>query len=72
MTTMITATRFFRFGFAPFLPEGGLSHPWHRAWVEHRRLNRLDCFALNDIGLSLSDRASVTVEIIFHRMQSGS
>lgn len=57
--------------FSPLLPRGSLRHPWHRAWVEHRRLNRLDRFALNDLGLSLADRASVTVEIIFERMRRG-
>lgn len=57
--------------FAPFPSGCRHMYPWHRAWVEHRRLNRLDRFALNDLGMSLADRATVTVEMIFLRMQSG-
>ena len=58
-------------GFAPFSGGRRCSYPWHRAWVEYRRFNRLDGVALNDIGLSFADRASVTVEVIFSRIQSG-
>ncbi|MEM8880287.1 MAG: hypothetical protein AAGC82_06775 [Pseudomonadota bacterium] len=57
--------------FAPFWQIATPRWPWHRAWVEHRRLNRLDRTALRDLGLSLADRASVRVAVIFQRMQSG-
>ena len=58
-------------GFSPLMPMRAHSYPWHRAWVEHRRLNRLEASALSDIGMSLADRASVTLEIIITRMQRG-
>ena len=57
--------------FAPYLPESVSGLPWHRAWVEHRRINRLEPPLLRDVGMGLADRASVTVEIIFRRMQTG-
>ena len=58
-------------GFAPYRPDPVHGLPWHRAWVEHRRFNRLEGHHLTDVGLSLADRATVTVEIIFQRMQRG-
>jgi len=70
---MIRSTNLTAFlpGFAPYPGPDITAWPWHRAWVEHRKLNRLDHSALADIGMSFSDRAAVTVEIIFRRMQSG-
>ena len=70
---MTTSIRFAaaRHRFAPYLPERQSGLPWHRAWVEHRRINRLEPPMLRDVGMSLADRASVTVEIIFQRMLTG-
>ncbi|MBF9030239.1 hypothetical protein HKCCE3408_07515 [Rhodobacterales bacterium HKCCE3408] len=42
----------------------------HRAWVERRRLQRLDAAALRDMGISLEERDRITVSDIVQRMQA--
>ena len=46
---------------------------WHRAWVEHHKMQKLDAAALRDMGIEARDRDAVTVgEIAARIRQQGS
>ncbi|MEM9319703.1 MAG: hypothetical protein AAGA70_11960 [Pseudomonadota bacterium] len=55
-------------GFFPYFVASYGHWPWHDAWVEYRRAQRLDRVALRDMGLSGLDRAAITVAVIQRRM----
>lgn len=56
--------------FLPRLFGFGALFVWHQAWLEYQRIQRLDGDALQDMGISETERKAITITQIAARLRA--